>query len=82
MPGLAFYSQFDIARSFLIAIGKPMLSCYIQVGTTLLHYLLCYIMLSVYELPFYFAGYITSMTLFLNFLIIHLVLAFDKTKRQ
>ncbi len=48
----------------------------------MIHYILCYIFLEVYQFDFYHTGLITSFTLFTNFIVIHLILTFDKSLKE
>ncbi|CDW85916.1 na+-driven multidrug efflux pump [Stylonychia lemnae] len=77
LPGYIALMYFDVARQFLVALGKPLLSTYIQAITGILHVLICYISIVKYELPYYFTAYSTSLQILANFGIIHLILYLD-----
>lgn len=79
IPGMWAMTQFDACRKYLIAQSQQNLPVYVQIGTTVLHFVWCYLFITVLNLRVVGAALALDITYILNWLILDLYVHFSKT---
>ncbi len=70
LPGLYMVALYDTTRRFLLAMRKPLIPMVIQISTTILHFLWCYIFIIRMELGLAGSGLAMTTTYSLNFILV------------
>ncbi|CDW91386.1 transparent testa 12 protein [Stylonychia lemnae] len=70
IPAMIFQSQFDATRQFLNAMHKTRVVMIVNIVTCCLHFLWCYLLVMVAGLDISGAALATTITYFLNFIIV------------
>jgi MATE family multidrug resistance protein len=77
LPGCWAMSQFDAARKYLIAQQKQNLPVYVQIVTTVFHFIWCYLFITVWKLNVVGAALSLNITYILNWLLLDLYIHFS-----